>query len=149
MGTEKFLISERKIVQTLHTLLFDPKNGRNRYRIDGAPIEEFLNEFKKPILLRATTDSSITWKEVENYRKLEFYLESCIEKGYIRKEDGNLKLTAKGWDLISWTHWAHVAKEISPIVIALLSLVVAVIAAYYTGEQASLLRFEIEKSGSV
>ncbi len=139
----KIRLSERYLVKGLYHLLYSPQ-GQNRYRLDGVPRDEFLNYFKRPVLKDALTNP-YNWKDVEEFKKLDFYLEACIEKGLIKNVDGKLKLTAAGYELTKWYHWFNASRDI-PLFIALLSLVVAIWTAYFTNAQVKLVQEQVQIS---
>jgi hypothetical protein len=143
--SNKFHLSERKLVKELYGMLYGAKS-QNRYRLDGIPREEFLKTIKQPVLRRALASEIKDPNEVEDFKKIEFYLESCIEKGFIKQENDRLKLGAKGYRLISMGHYLDCIGSVMPIFIALLSLVATCFVAYYTGQQADVLRGQIQDS---
>jgi len=140
----EFDFSERKLVKTLYSMLYDPK-GQNRYRLDGVPKAEFLDHFKRPALKRALSRTPLESKEIEEFRKLEFYLDSCIQQNFIAETRGRLKLTAAGYKLITWYYWFNASRDV-PIFIAVLALLVSGLNTYYAGKQAYDLRQSSELS---
>lgn len=142
----KLQISQRSLVKELHRLLYDGKDGKNDYLFGGGvPENDLLYKFKQPALQRAVLGHFTRWKDVEKFKMLEFYLKSCIADGYIAKnpkDPSKLELTGKGYQLISWKHWVDFISEnqVVPILIAILSLTVAIWSSWNTAQQTKLIQ---------
>ncbi len=140
-----FSVSEKKLVQKLYAILYGSES-QNRFRLDGIPQKDFLRTVKEPALKRALLTKIKDKKEVENFKKIDFYLEACIEQGFIRRETSNkLKLTARGYQLISY-NWRDWIRENLSLLVAGLLFVATAIIALYTGQQAIVLQKQIQNS---